>query len=401
MRIETLTSMQLNGHQTSPNVHNKSTEESTRGKKSKVEGTDPEDFVAQFLHEIPELPSEENNRALGFQIRSADKPKSRMLQALNKQIIESQAHGDQESEAIAKLDKKTLQRPNIGMERKRILWTRMLELEVIHKRDMRVLEAADRAARKLCEGNLRLVVSIAKNYGGLDLAELISIGFMGLLRAAERFNPKSYLEKFGTFATYFIKAAIQRALAEINVEVRVPASALKRYKKIEKVIARLQQDLGKQKIGDEEVLKAMSTSAQAKEQAHLRKIIRKFRQMEKINKNRFPLNDLNDDVSQVKPQADPVLPEKLQALLKYTFPMEQKIIRMRFGLEEEGEEPKSLRKTADALGISKARVQYLEARALNRLQKAAFNNKKELEDFVPLYYWDFPRKPCGPNPHLH
>jgi RNA polymerase primary sigma factor len=234
------------------------------------------------------------------------------------------------------------------------------------------IEDGDSEARdRMVRANLRLVVNIARAYTGkgLHLADLIEEGNLGLLRAVEGFDP-SMNTRFSTYASYWIKQSIKRAIVNTAKTIRVPAYMVDLLTKWRRASAQLQEELGRPAT-QEEIASSLRLSK--KKLSIIKKAIRIYSAAPQTDQadDGWSLDELVMDGRSKTPDLSMMEHDDLRqvlTLLDKMDPREGTVLRMRFGLDDQ--EPKTLKEIGERLSLTRERVRQLESEALGKLRAA-------------------------------
>src|SRR5882762_428215 len=238
------------------------------------------------------------------------------------------------------------------------------EKELAHK-----IEAGDSEARdRMVRANLRLVVNIARSYTGkgLGLQDLIEEGNLGLLRAVEGFDPRMNT-RFSTYASYWIKQSIKRALVNTAKTIRIPAYMVELLAKWRRATSKLQDELGRPP-SQEEV--ASSLNLPKKKLSIIKKAIRVYNSAPQGDQAEtgWSIDEMLMDGRAKSPDMEMVETDDLSQVMMLLDKMDKReatVLRMRFGLDDE--EPKTLKEIGESLGLTRERVRQIESEALGKL----------------------------------
>ncbi|MFC1686438.1 RNA polymerase sigma factor RpoD [Patescibacteria group bacterium] len=327
-------------------------------------------FVTQqeILHTIPNV--EENIEKLDELYGKFNKVNIKVIDAIDKLILETTGGEKKQDTNVSGIDILDSSDDSVQMYLREIGKTNLLTGEEEVSLAKRIARGEQAARKKLVEANLRLVVSIAKNYTGrgLSLLDLIQEGNIGLFRAVEKFDyTRGY--KFSTYATWWIRQATTRAIADQSRTIRIPVHMVETINKLTQIQRNLVQELGREPTS-EEIASEMDIPSDK-----VRQIIKVSQETVSLDtpvgdEEDSKLGDFIEDEESLSPRDKSnlnLLTEHVHEVIQFLSPREQKIVKMRFGLESG--QSHTLEEVGKEFGVTRERIRQIEAKALEKIRK--------------------------------
>jgi len=347
-------------------------------KKGKTNGFVTQDEILELFPDAEKMVNELDELYTTLFKRDIDVFESVLMG--DEEAVEISSDLEKELEEVSKMDKKTINDP-VRMYLREIGRIPLLKRE----EEIALAQAVDRGDKKaksrLTQSNLRLVVSIAKKYmgRGMSFLDLIQEGNKGLIRAVEKYDwTKGF--KFSTYATWWIRQAITRAIADQARTIRIPVHMVETINKLIRTQRKLMQDLGRDPT-DEEVGEELEMDVERVRE--ILKISQKTTSLETPigDEEDSLLGDFIPDDKQISPYeatSRQLMHENLNEALAGLTERESKVLTMRFGLQ--GTKPLTLEDVGRQFGVTRERIRQIEGKALRKLRHPS--RKKKLQDFL-------------------
>ncbi len=323
-----------------------------KGKKSKKPADPDEEELDELLTELDEFEDDEGEKKEKEKEETAEEKEEMDQKAIRKQA-----------------NLKEIANDSVRMYLSEIGRVELLTADEEIRLAKRIARGDPIAKQQLAEANLRLVVSIAKKYigRGLSFLDLIQEGNIGLFRAVEKFDPMRGF-KFSTYATWWIRQAITRAIADQARTIRIPVRMVETINKLTHTQRQLLQELGREPTVDE---LASEMDIDIKKVRHILKISQDIISLEAPvgAEEDSKLGDFIEDDEAISPADSTnrkIVKENIHAMLQYLSPREQKIIRMRFGLDDGIGH--TLEEVGREFGVTRERIRQIEAKILQKLR---------------------------------
>lgn len=306
-------------------------------------------------------------------------PSEASLMAADKEAKEAKEDAEKEEEETASTVK--INDP-VRMYLKEIGRVNLLTADEEVQLALRIEEGDEEAKQRLAEANLRLVVSIAKRYvgRGMSFLDLIQEGNMGLMKAVEKFDYRKGF-KFSTYATWWIRQAITRAIADQARTIRIPVHMVETINKLIRIQRQMLQDLGREPTPEEIGAEMDMPTEKVRE---ILKIAQEPVSLETPigEEDDSHLGDFIEDQDATSPAehaAYELLKEQLESVLDTLTDREENVLRLRFGLDDGGR-TRTLEEVGKVFGVTRERIRQIEAKALRKLRHPS--RSKQLKDFL-------------------
>lgn len=336
-----------------------------------------------FSEIIQLLPQIERNITLLEDLYSKIEAENITLQEA-KELLEVETGKETEASEAKRakaLDVDQLSQDSVQMYLREIGKISLINAEEERELAKRIEGGDEEARKKMTQANLRLVVSIAKRYIGrsphLTLLDLIQEGNIGLFKAVEKFDYRKGF-KFSTYATWWIRQAITRALADQARTIRIPVHMVETISKYTQVKRRLLQDLGREPLAEEV---ASEMGIEVEKVRHIQKIAQETISLETPvgdDDEDSAIGEFIEDEKEIMPHqaaARHILKDQIGGILNDLYPREQKILRLRFGLDDGVTH--TLEEVGKEFGVTRERIRQIEAKALAKIRQHGHLKKLE------------------------